>query len=209
MSKPVKELVRKTLIGRFQGVSQLAVVGFTGVDAVTTNAIRSRLRQKDIRMQVVKNALARQAFVALGIEGAGALLEGPCAVVHGADSVVTVVRELLDINKETPNLKVKAAFLDGDLFPTDQIQALSKYPTRDEAIGQVVTCVLSPGANLAACLLGPGGQIASILKAIEEKLEKEAPAEAASPEAASAPVASPEAASAEAASAEAASAPVA
>lgn len=179
MSKPVKELVRKTLIGRFEGVSELAVVGFTGVDAVTTNSIRSRLRQKDIRMQVVKNALARQAFVSLGIEGAGALLDGPCAVVHGADSVVTVVRELLDINKDTPNLKVKAAFLDGDLFPTDQIQALSKYPTRAEAISQVVQCVLSPGANLAGCLLGPGGQIASILKAIEEKLEKEAPAPAA------------------------------
>jgi len=178
MSKPVKKLVRDELIRRFDGVTQLAVVGFTGVDANTTNAIRARLVGKDIRVSVVKNALAKQAFRELGIDSAAQLLDGPCAVAYGADSVVTVVRELLDIGKDTPNLVVKAAFLDGDLFTQDKIEALSKYPTRSEAIGQALSCVLSAGANLAACLMGPAGQIAGILKSIEEK----APAEPAAPE---------------------------
>ena len=171
MSKPVKELVRDELIKRFQGVRQLAVVGFTGVDATTTNRIRTRLHGKSIQMSVVKNALAKQAFKDLGIASAGELLDGPCAVVHGADGVVTVVRELLEIGKDAPNLTVKAAFMDGELFHTDQIAALSKFPTRQEALGQLVQCVLSAGSNLAGCLLGPAGQIAGILKAIEDKGE--------------------------------------
>lgn len=169
MSKPVKKLIRDELIKRFDGVTQLAVISFTGVDANTNNEIRSRLAEKDIRVSVVKNALARQAFKEIGIEGAGALLDGPCAVAYGADSVVTVVRELLDIHKETPNLTVKAAFMEGDVFGEDGIEALSKYPTREEAIGQAVQCVLSAGANLAGCLIGPAGQLAGILKTIEEK----------------------------------------
>jgi len=180
MSKPVKKLIRDELIKRFDGVTQLAVVGFSGVDANTTNAIRTRLAEKDIRVSVVKNALARQAFRQLGIQEVGELLDGPCAVAYGADSVVTVVRELLDIFKEAPNLTVKAAFMEGDLFTQDKIDALSKYPTRGEAVGQIISCVLSAGANLAGCLIGPGGQIASILKSIEEKAsggeEGEAPA---------------------------------
>ena len=180
MSKPVKKLIRDELIKRFDGVTQLAVVGFSGVDANTTNAIRTRLAEKDIRVSVVKNALARQAFRQLGIQEVGELLDGPCAVAYGADSVVTVVRELLDISKEAPNLTVKAAFMEGDLFTQDKIDALSKYPTRGEAVGQIISCVLSAGANLAGCLIGPGGQIASILKSIEEKAsggeEGEAPA---------------------------------
>jgi ribosomal protein L10 len=180
MSKPVKKLIRDELIKRFDGVTQLAVVGFTGVDANTTNTIRARLAGKDIRVSVVKNALAKQAFRELGIDIVGQLLDGPCAVAYGADSVVTVVRELLDISKETPNLVVKAAFMEGDLFTQDKIAALSKYPTRPEAIGQALSCVLSAGANLAACIMGPAGQIAGILKSIEDK----APAEAAAPEAA-------------------------
>lgn len=170
MSKPVKKMIREELVRRFAGVTQLAVVSFTGVDANTNNEIRARLGEKDIHVTVVKNALARQAFRELGIEEASELLDGPCAVAHGADSVVSVVRELLDLQKEAPNLRVKAAFMDGDLFRDDaEVKALSKYPTREEAIGQVLQCVLSPGADLAACLIGPGGQIAAILKSIEEK----------------------------------------
>jgi len=98
-------------------------------------------------------------------------------VAFGVDqeqvSVVNVVRELLDIAKEAPNLVVKAAVLEGDVFGKDQIDALSKYPTRDEAIARTVSCVLAPGAKLAGCLVGPGGKIASLLKAIQEKKEGE------------------------------------
>jgi large subunit ribosomal protein L10 len=204
MSKPVKKLIRDELIKRFDGVTQLAVVSFTGVDANTTNAIRGRLAGKDIRVSVVKNALAKQAFRELGIDTAAQLLDGPCAVAYGADSVVTVVRELLDIGKETPNLVVKAAFMEGDVFTQESIEALSKYPTRPEAIGQALNCVLSAGANLAACLMGPAGQIASILKSIEEKAGKDAESEAPAPEAAAevpageAVAAAPEAAAGEA-----------
>lgn len=172
MSKPVKELLRKEITDRLAGVDSLAVVGFTGVDAVTTHQIRSRLLQKDIHLMVVKNSLARSAFREIKLEAAGDLLDGPCALAYGADSVVTIVRELLDIHRETPKLVVKAAVLEGNPFREDEIEALSKYPTRGEAIGQAVSCVLSSGANLAGCLIGPGGAIASLVKAIEEKLEK-------------------------------------
>ena len=48
MSKPVKELLRKELASRLEGVGSLAVVGFSGVDAVTTHAIRKRLLAKKI-----------------------------------------------------------------------------------------------------------------------------------------------------------------
>ncbi len=178
MSKPVKKLIRDELIKRFDGVTQLAIVGFTGVDANSTNAIRARLAEKGIRVSVVKNSLAKQAFRQLGLQDAGELLDGPCAVAYGADSVVTVVRELLDIGKEAPNLKVKAAFMEGDVFTEDKIHALSKYPTQEEAIGQVISCVLSAGANLAACLIAPGGQIAGILKGIEENASAEAEGDA-------------------------------
>lgn len=177
MSKPVKELVRKELARRFEGLTSLAVVGFTGIDAITTHQIRGRLRDKNIKMTVVKNALARQAFDSIGLSVAKDLLDGPCAVAFGADqdqvSVIDVVRELVAIGKETPNLKVKAAILEGEAFGPDRVEALSKYPTRSEAVAKVLSCVLSPGAKLAGCLIGPGAKIASLLKAIEEKREAE------------------------------------
>jgi len=169
MSRQVKELVRRELAKRFEGLTSLAVVGFSGVDGVKTHEIRRRLRGKDIVLMVVKNSMARQAFKAVGLDVAAGMLDGPCALAYGADSVVTVVRELLDIGKEAPGLTVKAALLEGELFGPEDVTELSRFPTRDEAIRNVVSCVLWPGRKLAGCLVGPGAMLASIVKAIEEK----------------------------------------
>ncbi len=168
MSRPVKQLIRKDLAARFEGLTSLAIVGFTGLDAVTTHQVRGRLREKDIRLTVVRNSLARQAFRDVGLDDAAGLLDGPCAVAYGGDSVVMVVRELLQIHKDAPSLTVKAALMDGEVFGADRVEELSSYPTRDEAIGRVVQCVLSPGAKLLGCVMGPGAKLASILKSIEE-----------------------------------------
>ena len=175
MSKPVKELIRKELIKRFEGVSSLALVAFTGVDAIATHQIRRRLRDKNIHLTVVKNSVARKAFEAVGLPEAKALLDGPCAVAFGGDAenleVVTIVRELLDIGKDQPNFKVKAAVLEGEVFGSERIKALSEFPTRDESIANIAACLLGPGGKLAACLLGPGGAVASVLKAVQDETD--------------------------------------
>jgi len=186
MSKPVKELIRKELTRRLDGVTSVAVVDLTGIDAITTNQIRSRLTDKAIRLNVVRNALARQAFREVGLEMACGLLDGPCALAWGADSVIDVVRELADIAKEVTELGLKGAVLDGDVFGPERMVELSQYPTREEAIGQIIQAAMSPGASLAACFIAPGGAIAALLKAIEEQGGGEAEAEAPAAEEASA-----------------------
>jgi len=178
MSKPVKQLIRKELARRFQGVTSMAVVSLTGIDAVTTNRIRGRLREKEIRLMVVKNALARQAFDDVGLSEAKSLIDGPCAVAFGTDPVATtaveVVKELLAIGKEAPNLTVKAAILEGKTFGPDGVEQLSKLPTRQEAVGRIVTCLLGAGAKLSGCLLGPAQTVAGLLKVIQERSESPA-----------------------------------
>ena len=170
MSKPVKELMRKDLARRFADIDSMAICGFSGLNAEDTGRMRGRLEEKEIRFTVVKNAVARQAFQEVGLDKAADLLEGPCAIAWGSDSVVTVVRELLEFGKESDGITVRAALMEGDVFSgTDEVQALSKFPTRDEAIGQVLACALSGGANIASVLIGPSGQVAGILKSIEEK----------------------------------------
>jgi len=159
----------------------MAVVGFTGVDGVTTNKIRGRLRDKDIKLTVVKNALARQAFEAIGIAEAKGLLGGPCAVAFGADpekvGVVEIIREILDIGRQTPELTVKAALLEGQTFGPDRVKELSTYPTRGEAVQKAVACLLSAGGKLAACLMAPGQIIASLLKSIQDSKQDQGASE--------------------------------
>lgn len=198
MSKPVKALLRTELKKRLEGVESLAVVSLMGVDGPSNNQLRRQLFQKQIHVTVVKNSIARQALKEVGLDAVGQLLEGPCALATGADSVVAIVRELLARKKEVPNLVVRGAYLEGSIFGPERVEELSKYPTRDEAIGQAVMLVRSPGSRLASCIIGPGGKLAAILKAIQEKAEQAASAETPAAEAAPAEAA-PAAAPAEAA----------
>lgn len=172
MSKPVKNLITEQYKKVFADLSGAVLIDIRGIKSNETNKLRATLNKRGIRITVVKNSLARRAFTGTPMENIGPLLEGPSAVVYGGDSVVTVARELIEQVKELPTVTFKGAVMDGTLFPADQVEALSKFPTREEAQAQVVQLLLSPAKNLAGAVVGPGRKLASIIKAIEEKLEK-------------------------------------
>lgn len=181
MSKQVKDLLRQDIVKRLGEARELAVVSVIGVDGVTNNRLRRDLLEKGIHVMVVKNAMARQAFSEVGLGDAAALLDGACALAFGGESVVNLVRELLGRTKDVPQLVVKGAFMEGEAFGPERVEELSKYPTRIEALGRVVSAAKAPGARLVGALTGPGGILASILKTLEERAGGEEAGETAAP----------------------------
>jgi len=171
MSKPVKKLLTDVYKDRFSDMTQAMLVDIRGIEANENNDLRSGLSQKQIKITVVKNALAKSAFAGTDLEPLNDMIDGPSALVYGGESVVNVAREMIDWAKKLNNLELKGAVLDGIVFGPEDIDKLSKYPTRDEAQAEVVQLLLSPAKNLAGAIKSPGSTIASILKTIEEKLE--------------------------------------
>jgi large subunit ribosomal protein L10 len=173
MSKQVKEMLVRDYESRFGDQEDALIISLRGIDAVSNNSIRRELAGKQISVTVVKNTLAKKAFEGTGLEPLSRVLDGSSAVAYGGESVVEVARAIVDIVGRHPEMELKGAVLDGELFEGDAgVKALSKFPTRDEAIAQSVTLILSPGRNLVAQVKGPGSQIAGILKTIVDKLEK-------------------------------------
>ncbi len=173
MSKTVKEFMMRDYKSLFEGVEDALLVSVRGVEANDNNRMRLGLQEKGIRITVVRNNLAKRAFADSSLEGLNDLLDGPTALAYGGETVVDAARELVKWAKEVQQLELKGAILDGELFEgAAGVQRLSDFPTRDEAQAQVVTLVLSPARNLVGGILGPGSSLASIVKSIEEKLEK-------------------------------------
>lgn len=172
MSKPVKEMITEIYRDKFSGIDGAIIVSIRGIGAIDNGNLRGQLAEKQMKLTVVKNTLARTAFSGTALENISDILEGPSAVVYGGESVVNVAREVIAIAKKMNNLEVKGAILDGTVFQAKEVDRLSKFPTRDEALAQTVTLFLSPARNLAGSIASPGAKIASILKTIEEKHEK-------------------------------------
>ena len=171
MSKPIKDLLVKAYRDRFGDLEGAVLIDIRGVAANDNNALRAALSQKAIRVAVVKNSLAKVAFADTALANISPLLEGPIAMVYGGASAVEVARELIAAVKGIPNVDFKGAIMEGQVFGPDEVEKLSKYPTRAEAVAQAVQIVLSPGQNLVGAVLGPGRNVAALVKAIQEKLE--------------------------------------
>ncbi|HEX8913951.1 MAG TPA: 50S ribosomal protein L10 [Humisphaera sp.] len=184
MSKYVKDLITKELGKRLEGVEGLAVINPRGVDATKTNQLRRRLREKGLRMTVVKNSLAGRAVAGTKLTGFEKLLEGASAVVYGKNASISgMARLLLDEKKNDEKIELRGVFFDGEVYPGDEgVKTVSTMPTREEAIANVVAAILGPGRKLAAALKGPGGTLGAVLKTIEDKAPKgDAPAADATP----------------------------
>jgi large subunit ribosomal protein L10 len=171
MSKAVKKLELDALRKDFKGVLDFVLLEPIKVDSATDYTFRKTLRDKKVRVRLVKNSYAKKVFAEMGV--AAETGAGPTLVCWGADSIkslATAVDEAVKATKKDPKapdkMKEKTAVADGQAVPLAVAKTL---PTRLEAIGDVLSAILGPGSSLAAALVGPGTELAGIVKAIEEK----------------------------------------
>src|SRR5207249_10462876 len=116
------------------------------------------------------------------LKGFDTLLDGPSAVIYGKASIATIARLLMDEKKADEKIELRGIFFDGEVYVGDKgVEQVSKLPTREEALGQVVALILAPGQRLGGILKGQAGKIAALIKAVEEKAKAK---EAAAPQAA-------------------------
>ncbi|MCH7812563.1 MAG: 50S ribosomal protein L10 [Planctomycetes bacterium] len=170
MSKPVKDLITETIRAQYAGIGDVCVVDLTGLDVGRTQRLRRDLRGKSMRMQVIKNSLARRAFAGGPLEPIAKVLNGPCALVVGGDSIIDVAKTLVHWATELGDINVKEAMLDGDPNLMTVAQ-LSEMKGHQELMSDLADLIGSPGRALAGCIGGPAGRIAGCLKTLADREE--------------------------------------
>src|SRR5205807_145542 len=76
-------------------------------------------------------------------------------------------------------IKFKGAIADGQEIT---FEAALKRPTREQAIGRVLSLVLAPASRLASQILGPAAHVAGQVKTLRDRKEEAPASETAAPE---------------------------
>jgi large subunit ribosomal protein L10 len=171
MSKYVKNLLTDHLRTQLQGVNDALVVNMVGLSASTDNRLRKELRSKNIRVVVVKNSVAQRAANGTPLSPAFEGLAGCAAVCWGSEDIVSLAKEVVKLARD-PRFAPFApcgGVMDGERLTAQQVEQVSRWPSRQEQLSMLVGQILGPGARLASQLNSAGGALASQISQLGEE----------------------------------------
>jgi large subunit ribosomal protein L10 len=184
MSKYVKEMMMDQLKTELDGDKSVLILDLKGLDAITEYQFRRDLRKKSIKMRVLRNTLARRVFEDMGIGGLSRFLEGPSVAVWGGAGVAELAKEIFDQVKKLKKPEIKGGSVDGTVIGPDQVENITKLPSREALIGRVVSLALAPVQRVITLANSPASGLLGQLKTLSEgapESEGEAEAEGGEP----------------------------
>lgn len=173
MTRQQKESSVEEISARLDSASTIYLTNYSGLTVAQVNDLRRRFREAGIDFRVFKNTLVRLAMEKKG--GYAELFEylnGPTAVAFSEEPAAParVIKKFTEEkNLELP--KLKAAFVDGAVYPSDALDVLASLKSKDELIGDIIGLLLSPITNVVGAIQSPGSTIVGALKTIAEREE--------------------------------------
>lgn len=164
-----KEKIVEEMTDKFGRASSIFLVDFTGMDVNLTNELRRNFRESNIEYRVLKNTMARLSFQKAGIDGMDDFLKGVNAYAISYDDP-TVPAKILEKNKEfKEKLILKAALFEGKIVGAEQVQTISKLPSKMELLSQLVSMLNSPMSKLVGTLSASMSNLVNALRSLEKK----------------------------------------
>jgi large subunit ribosomal protein L10 len=164
-----KEKIVEEMTDKFGRASSIFLVDFTGMDVNSSNELRRNFRESNVEYRVLKNTMARLSFQKAGIVGMDDFLKGVNAYAISYDDP-TVPAKVLEKNKEfKEKLILKAALFEGKIVGAEQVQTISKLPSKMELLGQLVSMLNSPMSKLVGTLNASMSNLINALKSLENK----------------------------------------
>ena len=96
-------------------------------------------------------------------------MTGPTAMVTGAGDPAEVAKIVIEFLKKNENASVKAAQLDTATLDQDQVEALSKLPSKDVMRAMFLGTLQAPASSLVRVLAAPLQSVLYVLKAKQDK----------------------------------------
>ena len=121
-----------------------AIAEFSGLNVKDLTLLRTKARESDIYLRVVKNSLSRRAFADTNFECLVDDLNGPIIIALSKEDLASPARLFKNFSKDKEQLKTVGLAINGEAFPVSDIDRISKLPTKDEAYSMLLGLMKAP-----------------------------------------------------------------
>ena len=147
-----KQAVVEELKGKLERASGVVVLDYMGLTVGQDTEMRNNFRAANVEYMVVKNRMMKLALNALGYTEFDESLNGPTAVAISYDDVVAPAKIVSESIRKYNKMSIKAGLAEGKFASKDEVDALSKIPSKEVLIGQLLGMLTSPMRSLAVVL---------------------------------------------------------
>ncbi len=172
MKRAEKEKIVADLQGRLSRAKAVFLTDFRGQNVESLNHLRRDLRQGGDEYQVVKNTLFLRASQGTSLESLKDLFVGPCGITVSYNDPVASAKILADFAKTRETFLIRGGVLEGRPISGDAVLQLSKMPSREVLLGQVLSSLIAVPTGFVSTLAGIIQKFMGTLKAIEEQKAK-------------------------------------
>lgn len=154
----------KTLSAKKERVAQLVemlknsaagvLVDYKGITVEEDTKLRKELREAGVSYFVEKNTILRFALKEAGLDGITNVLEGTTAIAISNEDQTAPARILGKFAEDCKDEKffLKAGYIGEAVYDEAGVKALSKIPSRETLLAQLVGSLQGPIQKLAATL---------------------------------------------------------
>lgn len=161
-------LAKKEKVNELTEILKIAKAGvlvdYRGITVEEDTKLRKELREAGVTYRVEKNSIIRFAMKDVGLDGLTDKLEGTTAIAISLNDETVAARILGKFaeNCKDDKFNLKAGFIGTDIYDEAGIAALSKIPSKEVLLSQLV-----------GSLQGPMQKLAAIVKAVADKKSTE------------------------------------
>lgn len=169
MTRAEKAELIESLTSEFKSAIGIAVCDYKGLNVKQLESLRNRARKDSLKVKVVKNTLAAIALKNAEIEASDL---NETNIMLWGDDQISLTKLLADYSKENDEkFKVKFGFIDKKPVSAQDLDAISKLPSKEQLIGMLLSTWNAPLQNFASVLSAPLRNFVTVLDNVRVQKE--------------------------------------
>ncbi len=163
--------VQLSQTGDTEGSATSVVFNYTNISANEINELRSKLFEYDAKLKIAKNTLIKRVLDNIGISLKDDLVGQNAILIPNNKDVISPLKELFTFIKKNEKGEITLGILNNELITKEKVEELSKLPSRDELLAQVVGGFASPIRGFTYVLGGIQSKFVRVLGEIKNQKE--------------------------------------